>query len=90
MLFRSVEHRVIHALCDTAEREGRRGEGGIVLAPPPRAEDFAAEVGATRQSVSTVMAELVRSGILRRFGQHSVVISDIGRLRSRLTPAAAE
>lgn len=88
MAFNDVEHRLIRVLCDTAEREGHHGDDGIVLASPPNAEDFATEIGATRQSVSTVMANLVRSGILRRFGQRSMVISDLGRLRSRLAPAA--
>ena len=37
------------------------------------------------QSVSTVMAELIRNGILHRFGQQSMVISDMGRLRRELT-----
>jgi hypothetical protein len=42
------------------------------------------QIGATRQSVSTVIAELVRSGILYRFGGGSMVISDLGRLRREL------
>lgn len=88
MAFHDVEHRLIRALCDTAKREGLDSEQGIVLASPPNAEDLASEIGATRQSVSTVMADLVRRGILRRFGQRSVVISDMVRLRGRLAAAA--
>lgn len=84
MAFHDVKHRLIRALCDAAERDGRQVEHGVVIDAVPRAEDFAMQIGATRQSVSTVMAELVRCGILQRFGGSSVVISDIGRLRRQL------
>lgn len=86
MAFHDVKHRLIRVLCDTADREGRTSEDGVVLSPPPNAEDFAMQIGATRQSVSTVMAELVRCGILQRFGQQSMVISDLGRLRRQIAP----
>jgi len=86
MAFHDVKHRLIRALCDTAEREGRRADLGIEISPSPNAEDFAMQIGATRQSVSTVMAELIRNGILHRFGQQSMVISDMGRLRRELAP----
>ncbi|WP_237154401.1 Crp/Fnr family transcriptional regulator [Oryzibacter oryziterrae] len=85
MAFHGVKHRLIRALCDTAEREGRFEGRSIVLDRPPNAEDFAMQIGATRQTVSTVMAELVRSGILHRFGGSSMVISDMPRLRQELS-----
>ena len=82
--FHGVKHRLIRVLCDTADRIGRPAEGGIVIDHLPNAEDFAMQIGATRQSVSTVIAELVRSGLLYRFGTGSLVISDLGRLRQEL------
>jgi len=84
MAFHGVRHRLIRALCDTAERDGRRVEQGIVIDAAPRGEDFSMQIGATRQSVSTVIAELVRSGLVRRFGTTTMVISDLGRLRQQL------
>lgn len=85
MAFHGVKHRFIRALCDTAVRDGRPGKDGIVIDDLPNAEDFAMQIGATRQSVSTIIAELVRSGILYRFGNGSMVISDLGRLRQELS-----
>ena len=84
MAFHGVKHRLIRALCDTADRVGRHAEHGVVIDQLPNAEDFAMQIGATRQSVSTVIAELVRSGLLYRFGTGSLVISDLGRLRQEL------
>lgn len=87
MAFRDVRHRLIRVLCDTADRDGLDAEQGILIEKPPRAEDFAMQIGTTRQSVSTVMAELVRDGILHRFASGAMVISDLGRLRRQLARA---
>jgi CRP-like cAMP-binding protein len=84
MAFHGVKHRLIRALCDTADREGRRGANGVVLDAVPNTEDFAMQIGATRQSVSTVLAELVRCGIVHRYGAGSLVINDLGRLKQEL------
>lgn len=84
MAFHGVKYRLIRALCDTADREGRKAAHGIVIDQPPNAEDLAMQIGATRQSVSTVLAELIRCGVLHRFGSSAMVISDLGRLRQEL------
>lgn len=87
MAFRDVRQRLIRVLCDTADRDGLDADEGILIREPPRAEDFAMQIGTTRQSVSTVMAELIRDGILHRFASGAMVISDLGRLRRRLATA---
>jgi CRP-like cAMP-binding protein len=84
MAFHGVKHRLIRVLCETADRDGRHGRQGVVIDAPPNAEDFAMQIGATRQSVSTVMAELTRSGMLRRQGASAMVIADLDRLRREL------
>jgi CRP-like cAMP-binding protein len=83
MVFRGVKHRLVRALCDAAGRDGRAAEHGIVLDMPPNAEDFAMQIGATRQSVSSVMAELIRSGVVRRHGA-AIVVADLNRLKQEL------
>jgi CRP-like cAMP-binding protein len=88
MAFHGVKYRLIRALCDTADREGRKAAHGIVIDEPPNAEDLAMQIGATRQSVSTVLAELIRCGVLHRFGSSAMVISDLGRLRRELAAVA--
>ncbi|EJW10687.1 Carbon monoxide-responsive transcriptional activator CooA [Rhodovulum sp. PH10] len=84
MAFHGVKHRLIRVLCEAADRDGRPLAHGVVLDAAPRAEDFGMQIGATRQSVSTVIAELGRSGLLHRLGAGSLVISDLGRLREQL------
>lgn len=84
MVFRGVRHRLVRALCDVVDCDGRKVEKGIALDTPPTAEDFAMQIGATRQSVSTVIAELIRSGIVRRLGVSAMLIPDLDRLKQEL------
>ena len=84
MVFRGVKHRLMRALCEAAGRDGRKNGSGIVLDMPPHAEEFAMRIGATRQSVSKAMAELIRSGIVRRIGASSVEIADLKHLEQEL------
>ncbi|MGQ9369449.1 helix-turn-helix domain-containing protein [Azospirillum sp. ST 5-10] len=86
MAFHGVRHRLVRALCEAAERDGRRTRQGVVIDVAPHGEDLAMEVGATRQSVSTVVAELIRGGVLQRLGNSSMVIPDLDRLKAELEP----
>jgi len=84
IVFRCVRYRVVRALCDAAERDGRKGGDAIVLDAPPSAEEFAMQIGATRQSVSTIIAELIRDRLIRRLDAAAIEIADLDRLRKEL------
>ena len=84
MVFRGVKYRFIRALCEAASRDGRETGDGLVLDKPPSAEEFAMQIGATRQSVSTVIAGLIRDGIVRRLDASAIAISGLAQLRHEL------
>ena len=84
IVFRCVKHRLVRALCDAAARDGRRCKDGIVLDAPPSAEEFAMHIGATRQSVSTIIAELIRDRAIRRLDASAIAIADLDRLKAML------
>ena len=84
MAFRSVRHRVIRYICTLAETGGRETPSGTVIDSAPSGDELAMAIGAARQSVSTVLAELIRSGDIVRPTSRSLAISDIGRLRAEL------
>ena len=84
LVFRGVKHRLVRALCEAADRYGRESERGIVLDAPPNGEELAMRIGATRQSVSTIMAGLIRSGIIQRIDASAMVIADLKRLEREL------
>ena len=79
IVFRCVKYRLTRALCEAAASDGRESGRRIVLDKPPSAEEFAMQIGASRQSVSTVIAELIRDGILHRLDASAIAISDLGR-----------
>ncbi|MEF2074574.1 helix-turn-helix domain-containing protein [Consotaella aegiceratis] len=84
MAFHGARYRLVRTLCETADRDGRKANRGVVIDIAPHGEDLAMQIGATRQTVSTVLAELVRCGVLQRNGNSSLVIPDINRLKAEL------
>lgn len=83
MAFRSVRHRVIRHICTVAEHEGRKTPTGVAI-EAASGDELAAAIGAARQSVSTVLAELIRSGDMFRPSPRTFIIPDIERLRVEL------
>ncbi len=84
MAFRSVRYRLIRYLCEMAEHDGRQTSTGVVIESAPHGDDLAMAIGAARQSVSTVLAELIRSGDIQRPAPRTFVIPDVESLREEL------
>ena len=84
MAFRGVRYRVIRALCEAVDRDGQQSGDELILDKPPSAEEFAMQIGATRQSVSTAVAKLIRDGIVRRLDASAIAICDLPRLKGLL------
>jgi CRP-like cAMP-binding protein len=84
IVFRCVRYRLIRALSEVAERDGRKTREGVVLDAPPSAEEFAMQIGATRQSASTIIAELIRDRLIRRLDASAIEIPDLDRLKREL------
>jgi CRP/FNR family cyclic AMP-dependent transcriptional regulator len=53
--------------------------GGLRLRGVPRHSDLAAEIGATRETVTRTLARLEHDGYIRRFGRQ-IVVPDVERL----------
>ncbi|KAA5612206.1 GAF domain-containing protein [Rhodovastum atsumiense] len=84
MAFHGVKHRLVRVLCETADRDGRHTEHGTVIDIAPNGEDLAMQVGATRQSVSTVIAGLIRAGVIQRMGSCAIVVPSLERLKAEV------
>jgi CRP/FNR family transcriptional regulator, cyclic AMP receptor protein len=68
---------VLHRLAREAS-ETQPG-GGIRVRGVPRHADLAAEIGATRETVTRMLARLEQDGYIRRFGRQ-IVVPDVNRL----------
>lgn len=82
--FHSVKYRLVRMVVDLAEKGGRATSRGVVIDLQSSGEDLAMRVGASRQTVSTVMAGLVRDGALERLGGGSLLVPNLRRLKSDL------
>ena len=68
---------VLHRLALDAS-ESHAG-GGVRLRGVPRHSDLAAEIGASRETVTRMLARLEQDGYIRRFGRQ-IVVPDVERL----------
>jgi CRP-like cAMP-binding protein len=74
-----VSARVAAALLKLAEKLGTPGAGGVLIGAPLSRQDLAAMTGATTESVSRVMSQLRRDGVIAS-GREWVAIRDAARL----------
>ncbi len=79
LLFRSNRDRLAHLLLDLAEQYGRRTDGGILLEIRLSHQDLAAVIGATRETVTTLLGEMQLEGLLQ-VSRQKIVIRDIEKL----------
>lgn len=82
LAFREVPARLARFLTGLAERRGRPLDGGIWLVPLDLGtEDIASLLGSTRQTVSSLLNQWERDGILRRQGRRVLYIHALDSLR---------
>lgn len=79
--FREVPARLARFLLGQAERRGIPGEGGWLVPLDFGMEDIASLLGTTRQTVSAVISEWERAGILHRQGRRSLVLHSLDAIR---------
>jgi len=64
-----VESRLYRLLLSLARDEGEVGEAGTVIAHFPTQQDLAGRIGACRETVSRIVADLTRQGLLTLRGR---------------------
>jgi len=79
LLFRSNRDRLIHLLLDLASQYGRESEDGILLSIPLSHQDLASIIGATRETVTTLLGELQLERLIK-VARQRLVIRDMKRL----------
>ena len=87
-----VPHRLAHALVHFARRVGERTPGGVRLPSQLTHYALAEYVGARRETVTQVLGELERAGLIARnpARPRSIVIPDLARLARYADDAEAD
>ena len=80
--------RVARTIVDLAEQEGVSTDEGIFVAKRPTQQELASMVGTTRETVSRVLSELNRRGLITMSGRsitlsHGFTQSDLSDLRAK-------
>lgn len=88
LLFHSNRDRLIHLLLDLSSQYGKPDKDGTLLAIPLSHQDLASIIGATRETVTTLLGELQLERLLK-VARQRLVIRDVGRLAAcvELRPA---
>lgn len=79
LLFRTNRDRLIHLLLDLASQYGGESEDGILLSIPLSHQDLASVIGATRETVTTLLGELQLERLIK-VARQRLVIRDLKRL----------
>ncbi|WP_066341901.1 Crp/Fnr family transcriptional regulator [Azohydromonas lata] len=92
LAFRDARQRLAHFLLDSARRRGSVAAdqgGGWVVPLRMSLTDIALLLGSRRQTVSAVLGEMQRDGLVRRQGRQQLFIPDLARLEAWLREGAA-
>jgi CRP/FNR family transcriptional regulator, cyclic AMP receptor protein len=73
LILLDVYGRVARFLLDLARREGKKFDDGVLIEKRPTQQDIASMIGASRETVSRVLSELNRRGLISISGK-SVMI----------------
>ena len=83
LAFREVPARLARFLLGLARRRGQVTEAGLLIPLDLGMEDIASLLGTTRQTVSSLINQWEREGILQRQGRHSLLVRSLVDLAER-------
>jgi CRP/FNR family transcriptional regulator, cyclic AMP receptor protein len=88
LLFRNNRDRLAHLLVELAEQYGNPNSEGIELAVRLSHQDLASIIGATRETVTTLLGEMQTQKLLR-IQRQKLILLDIQRLNAELNGTVA-
>ncbi len=87
LLFRSNRERLTQLLLDLTDQYGNATTDGIEMGIKLSHQDLASIIGATRETVTTVLGEMQSEGLLR-IQRQKLIVLDLPRLAAASTQAA--
>lgn len=82
LVFKDVNCRLVALLVTEAHRHGIAEDGGVRVDIDLPVEQVARLLGATRQTVSTLLNDLVRDGLIRKVARGQYLIPDVDALEA--------
>ena len=86
LAFREVPARLARFLWQLAERRGHRLEHGWLVPLDFSMQDIANLLGTTRQTVSSLINQWEREGVVQRQSRRSLLVPSLDKLKARSSP----
>lgn len=81
LAFKDVRLRLVEFLVGAAAERGAATPEGTVIELGLSTEDIALLVGTTRQTISQILNDLIKEGILQKVRRHTLLIKDLSALK---------
>ena len=81
LAFKDIYARLMDYILSEAHQSGTPENGGVVVSLNLTMEQLSQLMGATRQTVSTLLNDMVRAGLMEKRGRGTYFISDIAALK---------
>lgn len=81
LVFKDVTQRIVEFLLHEARHHGQPCEGGISINIDLTVEQLAAVVGSSRQTASSIINQLLKSGVLQKSGRKKYLIPNLDILK---------
>ena len=82
LVFKDANYRLVALLAGEARKRGKESAEGLVVKIDLSVEQIGRLIGASRQTVSTLLSDLSRAGLVQRSGRGTFIIPDIVLLES--------
>lgn len=86
LAFKDVRRRLVEYLIEAEADRGQHTGGGSVVELGVSTEDIALLVGTTRQTISQILNDLIKNGIIEKVKRRTLLIKDPAALRDEVTP----
>lgn len=86
LAFREVPARLARFLWQLAERRGQRQADGWLVPLDVSLQDIASLLGTTRQTVSALINQWERDGLIQRQSRRSLLLPSLDRLKAHCSP----
>jgi len=80
LAFKDTRQRLLDFLLSAAAERGQQHPQGILLALGLSSEELALLIGTTRQTISTLMNEFIKSGCMEKQGRTALLITNLAAL----------
>jgi len=81
LVFKEAHHRLLEFLIRAAEDKGKMVSKGIKLQHGLTTEEIAMVIGSSRQTVSVLINDLVKIGVLEKLERKTLLIKDLQKLK---------